>query len=121
MAFIADLNENEQNILFTALNNYINTPIQLEENQLEENIPNFAPHPPSFPTLGPSMNTAAEESARQQINNLIGEGIVEAPGTVSFMTITPRDDRYFFIRNNDFVYKISTNRDLTIIYEVNLF
>ena len=113
MAFIANLTQSEKDILYSALYNHFVT--NISPNIL--NIPNI-PNIPTFTPLTPSMNATAEENVRNRLNDLlVDDNIVESPGTLSLLVIT-RVDRYFFIRYNDRVYKISTNSDLSEIYNV---
>lgn len=107
MAFVANLNQQQKDILYSALYNYF--------------IPNIPGIPgiPAFLPLTPSMNTQTEEFVRNQLDDLLtGDTIVESRGTLSLLAIN-RDDRYFFIRYNDRIYRISTN--LSEIYSVGVF
>lgn len=109
MAFVTDLTDLQKDILYSALYNYI---LGIPD------LPIFIPTPTR---LTPSMNTSAEENVRSRLNDLLtANNIVESPGTMSLFSIS-RNDRYFFIRYNDCVYRISTNSDLSEIYDVDRF
>lgn len=116
-AFIANLTEQEQLRLYDAIQEHL---ISLYR-QTNEILPAELPDAPlSLPSLGPSINSRMQDGANQMMEEMVHNGIygiVETPGTGSNMTYW-RNDRYFFLRYNDRVYMVSTNRDLSEIYNV---
>lgn len=107
MAFIANLTEQEQKRLYDAIFNKISSNSDMKD----------IPPPPSFPTLGPSINSRMQDAALELVDEM--QGIVESSGTGSNFVYW-RNDRYFFLRHNNRVYKVSTNSDLSEIYEVEI-
>lgn len=116
MAFIANLTEQEQKRLHDAIFNKISN-VSNPNFSVDINTP---PPPPSFTTLGPSINSTMQDAAFQRMDEMFREGvdgIIESPGTGSGFVYW-RNDRHFFLRYNDLVYKVSTNHDLSEIYDV---
>lgn len=115
MAFIANLTEQEQLRLYDAVQSHVARPVQPVEAAILPNAP-----PPAVPLRPSLINSTMQENAVVRVNGMIRDGvdgIVETPGTGSGYVYW-RNDRHFFLRYNDGVYMVSTNGDLSEIYEV---
>ena len=101
MAFIATLTENEQNHLYDAIYSYTTLAANIDANM-----------PPPPMRLVQSLSINAIENAYAELNNT--GRIVETSRRNGGW-----NDRYFFLRNNNVAYMISTNNDLSDIYQVS--
>ena len=113
MAFIANLTEQEQSRLYDAVQSHVALPVQPVEAAILPNAP-----PPAVPLRPSLINSTMQENAVVRLRDVRDvDGIVETPGTGSGYVYW-RNDRHFFLRYNDGVYMVSTNGDLSEIYEV---